>query len=157
MDQYGTLHLLVMEVASNNLGQDGISNNLQHWVPMSSNPSCQGQPSINISEGKCLNQSWCPIFCLCNFQHITKSWIIFPSKKLNQFQFLTHLWIVRLIHMAQMTMTLNLEALLQHEMLDPTYHHPCHLTMVKQLCNWCQMHCFQAGNQTTRIQHWIQC
>jgi hypothetical protein len=29
MDQYGTLHLLVMEVAGNSLGQDGISNNLQ--------------------------------------------------------------------------------------------------------------------------------
>jgi hypothetical protein len=29
MDQYGTLHLLVMEVVSNSLGQDGISNNLQ--------------------------------------------------------------------------------------------------------------------------------
>jgi hypothetical protein len=55
--------------------------------------------------------------------------------------------------MAQMTMTFNLEALLQHEMLDPALHHPCDLTMVKQLCNWFQMHCFQARNQTTRIQH----
>jgi hypothetical protein len=46
-----------MEVANNNLGQDGISDNLQHSVPMLGNPSCQGQPSTNAMEGKCLNQS----------------------------------------------------------------------------------------------------
>jgi hypothetical protein len=57
MDQYGTLHLDVMEVVGNSLGQDGISNNLQHPVLMSSNPSCQRQPSIDTSKGKCLNQS----------------------------------------------------------------------------------------------------
>jgi hypothetical protein len=57
MDQYGTLHLRVMEVVSDSWGQDGISNNLQHPVPMSSNPSCQRQPNIHISKGKCLNQS----------------------------------------------------------------------------------------------------
>jgi hypothetical protein len=55
--------------------------------------------------------------------------------------------------MAQMTMTSSLEALLQHEMLDPALHHLGDLTMVKQLCNWFQMHCFQARNQTTKIQH----
>jgi len=49
------VHLLVMEVASNSLGQNGIFDNLQDPVLMSSNPSCQGQPSINTSEGKCLN------------------------------------------------------------------------------------------------------
>jgi hypothetical protein len=55
-DQYGTLHLRVMEVASDSWGQDGISNNLQHPVPMLSNPSCQRQPNIDINKGKCLNQ-----------------------------------------------------------------------------------------------------
>jgi hypothetical protein len=57
MNQYGTLHLPMMEVAGNSLGQDGISNNLQHPVAVSSNPSCQRQPSIDTSKAKCLNQS----------------------------------------------------------------------------------------------------
>jgi hypothetical protein len=57
MDQYGTLHLHVMEVAGNSLGQNGVSDNLQHWVQMSSYPSCQGQPSNDTSKGKCVNQS----------------------------------------------------------------------------------------------------
>jgi hypothetical protein len=58
-----------MEVASNSLGQDGVFDDLQHSVPMSNNPSCQGQPSINTNKGKCPNQS---ILCLCNFQHTIK-------------------------------------------------------------------------------------
>jgi hypothetical protein len=44
-----------MEVAGIGLGQNGVSDNLQHSVPMSSNSSCQRQPSTNTSEGKCPN------------------------------------------------------------------------------------------------------
>jgi hypothetical protein len=44
-----------MEVASNSLGQNGVFDNLQHKVTMSNNPSYQGQPNTNTSEGKCPN------------------------------------------------------------------------------------------------------